>query len=254
MRRVHQFKVRLLQLSAASALLGTWYYQTGPGEVSSLILPSIPNLVTELGRFLVTSELYSAIWVTFKEVFIALTLAIVTGVAVGFVGARSAFRSQVLEPILVWIYQVPKILFYPLFLLWLGFGSSSKIGYAAVSTFFPIAFNSLRAFSSVDPRYVQMGRAFGASPKQLDLSIKFRAGLPLAAAGIRLGTAVCMVTVIVAEMLGSSEGLGYMVRHYAESYNAAKMYASIVIVLMMVGLFYSVVKKLLREDDRAQKH
>ena len=121
MRRVHQFKVRLLQLSAASALLGTWYYQTGPGGVSSLILPPIPKLVTEFGYFLVTSELYSAIWVTFKEVFIALALAIVTGIAVGFVGARSAFRSQVLEPILVWIYQVPMILFFPLFLLWLGF-------------------------------------------------------------------------------------------------------------------------------------
>ena len=254
MRQAHQFKVKLVQLAAAAAILGNWYYQTGPGEVSPLILPPIPKMVQELLHFFGTSELYSAILVTFKEVFIALALATITGLAVGFVGARSAIRSQVFEPILVWIYQVPMILFYPLFLLWLGFGSSSKIGYAAVSTFFPIAFNSLRAFSSVDPKYVQMGRAFGATPTQLDLSIKFRAGLPLAAAGIRIGTAVCMVTVIVAEMLGSSEGLGYMVHYYAESYNAAKMYASIVIVLMMVGLFYSVVKKLLRENDRAQKH
>lgn len=251
MTKRHQLNVRLIQAFALIALLGVWLYFTGPGDSSPLILPPIPAVGEELIAFFASSQLYQAIWVTFTELFIALVIAIAGGVGLGFWAARSSTRSQVLEPLLVWGYLVPFILFYPLFLLWLGFGSESKIGYAAVSSFFPIAFNSLRAFSSVNPKYVQMGRAFGASPRQLDFSIKFRAGLPLAAAGIRLGTATCMVTVIVAEMLGSSQGLGFLVRYYSQAFDAAKTYAIILIVLLLVGLFYVAVKRLLPEDARA---
>jgi ABC-type nitrate/sulfonate/bicarbonate transport system permease component len=245
-------KVRAIQLLALLVVFGAWAFYSGPGAASPLILPTISGVANQLWAFLGSSELWTAVWVTFKELFVALAIATTCGLAVGFWGARSPLRSQVLSPLLVWSYQVPMILFYPLFLLWLGFGTSSKIGYAAVSAFLPIAFNSLRAFASVDPKYVQMGRAFGASPRQLDLWIKFRAGLPLAAAGIKLGTAICMVTVIVAEMLGSSEGLGYLIKYYSESFNAAQTYAIIVIVLLVVGLFYAAVQRLLRDNLRAR--
>jgi NitT/TauT family transport system permease protein len=250
MRR-HKLKVRLVQGVAVALLLGAWLFFTiGPSKASPLILPPIWNVGKELAGFFVSPDLYGALFVTLGEMVAALTIAIVGGVLVGFWGARSKLRSLVLEPLLVWSYLVPLILFFPLVLLWLGFGSESKIGYSAISAFFPIAFNSLRAFSNVDDKYLRMGRAFGASRRQLDLWIKFRAGVPLAAAGIRLGIATGVVTVITAEMLASSQGLGHLIRRYSESFIAAKTYAIIIIVVLVVAAIYFVVQRLLRTDRR----
>jgi ABC-type nitrate/sulfonate/bicarbonate transport system permease component len=241
-------KARILQVVALSLFFGAWLYLQGPGDVSKLILPVLSQVVREFFGFLTSSELYRHARITFVEMSVAFSIAAVTGLAVGFWGARSQLRARVLEPLLVWGYLVPTILFYPLFLLWFGFGMSSKIGYGAVSAFFPIAFNSLRGFARVDERYVKVGRAYGASARQLDLLIKFRAGLPMAAAGVKIGAALTMITVIVAEMLGAHQGLGYLIQFYSQSFAPARTYAVIAVVLLIVGIFYVVMNRLLREE------
>lgn len=253
MKLTHKVKVRIVQFLAAALLIGLWlWYTLGPDKVSPLILPPIWNVGVELGAFFTSPDLYIALLVTLGEMAAALAIAIVGGLIIGFWGARTRLRALVLEPLMVWSYLVPFILFYPLILLWLGFGSESKIGYAAISAIFPIAFNALRAFSTVEEKYIRMGRAFGASRRQLDLGIKFRAGLPMAAAGVRLGIATGVVTVITAEILASSQGLGYLIRRYSESFVAAKTYAIIIIVILVVALIYFVIQRLLRTDKRAE--
>lgn len=248
MRLSVQTKARILQVFALCLFLGTWLYMQRPGGVSKLILPLLSQVVREFIGFLTSAELYGHARITFVELFAAFAISSIAGLSVGFWGARSRLRARVLEPLLVWGYLVPTILFYPLFLLWFGFGMSSKIGYGAVSAFFPIAFNSLRGFARVDERFVKVGKAYGASPRQLDLLIKFRAGLPMAAAGLKLGAALTMITVIVAEMLGAHRGLGYLIQFYSQSFAPARTYAVIAVVLLIVGLFYFLLRRLLREE------
>jgi NitT/TauT family transport system permease protein len=125
---------------------------------------------------------------------------------------------------------------------------SSKIAYAASSAFFPIAFNCLRAFRGVDPKYVAVGRAYGASPRQMDWQIKFRASVPMAAAGLRIGCALTMVTVLVAEMLSATNGLGYLLKFYSQSFNTARSYAIILVILLVVGAFHFLISKLLPKN------
>lgn len=243
-----QLRARVAQVLAAVLFFGSWLYATGPGGVSPLTVPGIARVGQEVWEVLNSTGFFGHLGVTMYEIVVAVMLASVSGLLVGFWGARTSLRAGVLEPILVWGYLVPTVLFYPLLLLWLGFGVGSKIGYAAISAFFPIAFNSLRGFARVDARYIRVGRAFGASPRQLDSMIKFRAGLPMAAAGLRVGIALTMITVIVAEMLGAQRGLGYLIMLYSQSYNTARTFAVIVIVLVLVGSLYGLVNKVLKED------
>lgn len=244
----HVLMVNGLRVGALAMAVGWWLYSNGPGDVSRLILPDVGDVIRAFFGFLTDGEVYEALRITITEIFVALLLASVAGFAVGFWGARSDVRVGVLEPLLVWGYLIPTILFYPLFILWFGIGTSSKIAYAAQAAFFPIAFNSLRGFRGVDHRYINVGRAFGASPAQLDWIIKLRAGLPVAAAGLRLGAALCMITVIVAEMLASQGGLGYLLTFYAASFSTAKTFALIGVLLLVVGVFHAIVNRLLPED------
>jgi len=241
-------RARIAQLIAAVAFFSSWVYANGPGGVSPLTIPRIAKVGEEIWKVVNSNGFFGHLGVTMTEIVAAVLLASVSGLAVGFWGARTSLRAGVLEPVLVWGYLVPTVLFYPLLLLWLGFGMGSKIGYATISAFFPIAFNSLRGFARVDARYIRVGRAFGASPRQLDSMIKFRAGLPMAAAGLRVGIALTMITVIVAEMLGAQRGLGYLIMLYSQSYNTARTFAVIVIVLVLVGSLYAVVNRVLKED------
>lgn len=241
----HKTMVIALRLAALGSIYGAWLYAIGPGDISPLILPEPGKVVEAIWGFLQNSELYGALRVTMFAIMTSLVLATVFGFMIGFWGARTKRRAAVVEPLLVWGYLVPHILFYPLLVLWFGVGVTSKIAYSATSAVLPIAFNCLRAFRTVDAKYVNVGRAFGASPHQLDLLIKLRAGIPMAAAGLRLGAALAMITVVVAEMLSSTQGLGYMLKLYSQSFATAKSMALTFIILAVVGVFLFVIDKIL---------
>jgi ABC-type nitrate/sulfonate/bicarbonate transport system permease component len=250
MTRAHWMKVQALRLLALAAVIGAWYYAIGPGGVSSLILPLPTEMVAEAVTFLTTGEFYQALGVTMGEILVSLLIAGTLGFAIGFWGARNERRAGVVEPLLVWGYLVPHILFYPLLILWFGVGVSSKIAYAASSAVFPIAFNCLRGFRRIDERFINVGRAYGASPSQMDRLIKLRAGLPMAAAGLRLGAALTMITVIVAEMLASTQGLGYLLKFYSQSFSTERAFAITLIILMVVGVFQFVVNRILPRESK----
>jgi NitT/TauT family transport system permease protein len=124
-------------------------------------------------------------------------------------------------------------------------GTWSKVGYAAVSAFFPIAYNSVRAFSRVDARYLRVGAAFGATAGQIDRQIKFRAAVPVVAAGLRIGAATTFITVIVAEMLAAQRGLGYELARSSPTFQRSAAFAVILFILIFVGLFQYLVSRVL---------
>lgn len=248
----HTVKVQASRAAALVAVFGAWYYAVGPGGVSSLILPPPQRVLASMVDFLSDSRLYGAIGITMFEILVSLLIAASIGFGLGFWGARTERRAAVLEPLLVWGYLVPHILFYPLLILWFGVGVPSKIAYSASSAVLPIAFNCLRGFRRIDPKYISVGRAFGASPRQLDWSIKLRAGIPMAAAGLRLGAALAMITVIVAEMLASTRGLGYLLKLYSQSFNAARSFAITLIILVVVAMFLFVINRLIPDPAESR--
>ena len=250
-RGTYRLKVAGVRAVALAVLIGVWLYARRPGGVSPLILPRIRDVAREFVTFLHTRELYKALGVTLVEIVIAFVIAAVLGVAVAFWAARTDVRARVVEPLLVWGYLVPHILFYPIIILFFGVGMPSKVAYAASSAIFPIGFNCLRAFRGVDPKLIGVGRAYGASPRQLDRQIKLPAAVPLASAGLRIGAALAMVTVVTAEMISSTKGLGYLLKFYSQSFNPAKSYAIILVILVVVGVLQVGISRLFRQRDHS---
>lgn len=252
MERTNILAVIALRLAALGGIVATWVYLTRPGGMSPLVLPPLPRVLAEAWRFLLSRELYTNLWVTIYTIAISLLIAGIGGFLIGFWGARTELRSSILEPLLVWGYLVPHILFYPLIILWFGIGVPSKIVYSASSAILPIAFNCLRGFRRIDPKYVSVGRAFGATRRQLDWQIKLRAGIPMAAAGLRLGTALALITVIVAEMLASNRGLGYLLKRYAQSFNTASSFAITLVTLLLVAAVLFVVNRVIPDPAQSR--
>lgn len=240
---VQQLKIRGLQLGALGLLFGAWAYATGPGEVLPLLVPPIDATFNALIDIVQRPKTWIAARVTVYEIVVAMVIAISTGFAVGFLGSRTRHRLDVVEPLVAWGYMVPFVLFYPLLLLWLGLDEPSKIAYGAANGFFPMAFNTLKGFKTVDKGLVRTARAFGATDRQIEFGVKLPCALPVVLSGVRIGAALTVITVILAEMLASRRGLGFELSWAAQSLRSAEAYAFIILIVAIVGVIHVIIQR-----------
>jgi ABC-type nitrate/sulfonate/bicarbonate transport system permease component len=179
---------------------------------------------------------WSGLWLTLLEIIAAFAIAAVTGLLAGFWCSRTPLRGRVAEPLFAWGYLAPLILFYPLFILWIGIGPWSKVVYAGVNAFFPVALLALRGFRAIDQRYVRVAHAFGASKGQTDRLVKIQAALPMVMAALRIGFALAIIGVILTEMLAAERGLGYELARASQTLQSADAFALIAILVAVVAV------------------
>lgn len=234
----------MVQLGLLAALLGIWWYATGPGGVSPLLVPSVDATLAEVWKLLGSGEMWANAAATGFEILMAVLLSVVVGFAIGFFCSRTQLRVLVAEPMIAWGYMIPFVLFYPLLLLWLGVDMESKIAFGFLNGVFAMALNTLKGFKSVDQNLVRTARAYGASHRQVEWTVKLPAALPVVLAGARVAMALALITVILAEMIGSRRGLGHELLTASVTLNTALSYAYVVLILGIVAVLHFVVERL----------
>ena len=117
----------------------------------------------------------------------------------------------------------------------LGIGEMSKIVYGAAGGFFPVALATVIGIRAIDPRYVEMSRAMGASRAQIVFQVELLA-LPAIVSGLRVGTALAIISVIQSEMLASTDGLGFWISYHRSLFNVGQVYLGIILVLVTAAI------------------
>jgi NitT/TauT family transport system permease protein len=210
-------------------VLGLWEAVRRFNLVGPLLLASPTEIVDAFAKSWFAFVL--ALRVTAAEIGIALVFALMFGIATGTIAGLRPFLTATTGPLLSSLFAVPLISWYPLFMVWFGLGISSKIAYAVVSGFFPIAINTMNGIRAVDPQYFLLGRAIGCSKRQIIFRIFLPMAMPSIVSGLRIGTALVVIGVIVAEMLGSLGGIGYLISYYRSIYATAHVYLGILFAL-----------------------
>lgn len=210
-------------------ILGLWEAVRRFNFVGPLLLAS----PTEIGDAFVKSwfDYVVALRLTAIEIAIALAFAWTLGIAAGTLAGLRPFLSATAGPLLSSLFAVPLISWYPLFMVWFGIGITSKIAYAIVSGFFPIAINTMNGIRTLDPQYFLLGKAIGCSRRQVIFRILLPMAMPSIVSGLRIGTALVVIGVIVAEMLASLGGIGYLISYYRSIYATAHVYLGILFAL-----------------------
>ena len=225
--------IRTIQVGVLVALFGAWYIATRGGGVMKLFLPA-PELVwREMGLLVQSGRLWAAFYVTIVSIAKAYAIAVIAGVAAGFVIARSRALVQLFEPVLSGMFAVPLTMFFPLFVLFFGIGPDSKVAYGATYSFFPIALNTIAAFSNVDEIYLRASRAMGASNWQQFRYVYMPAAFPVTLTGLRIGFFICIASVLGGETLAATAGVGRATALAAELMETARLYAWIAFVVCM---------------------
>ncbi len=242
-----QVLVWAMRAALVGVVIVAWWYITGPGGASPLILPGPADVFASVVDRAVESRTWRHAGITLFEILSAFALAATGGILIGFLLSRAKITSKAFEVMFAWGYMVPMALFYPLFLLWLGVGMESKIVYAAIGGFFPIAYNVMRGLRSVDQRYLNVGKAFGASALAVDLVIKAGAARPMILSGLRIGLSIVMILVVLGELLGANAGLGYLIDASTSRLQSANAYGLAVILLVITGTTQLLFEWLLRK-------
>jgi ABC-type nitrate/sulfonate/bicarbonate transport system permease component len=228
-----------IQFAIVAILLGTWYFVSQSNRGLRLLLPP-PDLVWTQMQFLWTSgRLWAAAQITLVTIAKAYAIALVAGIVVGYLVARSRSLIRIFEPVLAGIFAVPLTLFFPLFVVFFGIGPESKVAYGATYAFFPIALNTIAAFSSVDELYLRAVRSMGANGLQQFRHVYLPGALPVTLTGLRIGFVICIASVLGGETLASAAGVGKSIALAAELMETARLYAWIafvVIVSVMLNL------------------
>jgi NitT/TauT family transport system permease protein len=203
----------LRRLLIIIVILGTWEAVRRLDLVGPLLLAS-------------PSEIVGAFVKSWPDYFLALRFTIAEIVA-----GMAPFFGATAWPLLSSLFAVPLITWYPLFMVWFGLGTMSKIVYAAVAGFFPIAINTMNGIRGLDRRYLLFGQAIGCSRRQVVFRILLPMAMPSIVSGLRIGTGLVVIGVIVAEMLASFGGIGYLISYYRSIYATDHVYLGILFAL-----------------------
>ncbi len=216
--------VRALQLASVLALLGAWEGAARGGLVDPLFVPA-PSAV---GRALATmgGPALVALGDTLGKTAIAYALSMVLGVAAGLAVGSVRLLREVLDPFVVALYGIPKILVLPWIVLLLGYGTAPAIFYGTLHGFFPVLVLVTGAVRDVDRTLVTVARAYGASTWQLYWKVLLPAIVPSVFAGMRLGIVFCLLGVLVVEMFAGVRGMGYVMGSLANGFQAPELFAA----------------------------
>jgi len=176
--------------------------------------------------------------VTLLEVLLGFGLALVAGVATGVAIDSSLIVRRTLYPLVIASQTIPLVALAPLMLIWFGYGLLPKVLITSLIGFFPIAVSTVDGLRSADSEMLALLRSMGATTAQRFRLVRIPAGLPTLFSGARVAITFCVIGAIFGELVGSSQGLGYLMERSAAQFQTARVFACIVILAIMgIGLF-----------------
>jgi NitT/TauT family transport system permease protein len=237
--------LRLSQAALYLAILVAWELGPRSGLVPRLFVPPLSEAIETLVKD--RREYLGSLPATLGEILVSYAIACGGGILVGQLVAAVPAARRMLLPLLRGAYAVPLVVLYPVMMVWFGLGSESKIAFASIYAFIPTMLTAVAGVAALNPGLAETARAFGATRAQQILYVALPASLPSIVAALRLGGALVIVGVIVAEMLGAAEGLGFLITRQRTLLNSPGVYAGIVLVLAMTGLHEALLRGLERK-------
>lgn len=191
---------------------------------------------------------------TLTATFLSFVIATVAGVGFSIAVALNRFWAEVWEPVLIWLYSVPKIVLYPIILMLFGISSSTSVAFGVVNSVLPVAFILFGVIGNMPSIYMKVARTYGLGRWQSFWQIVMPVAGPSIVTAARLAFCLSFLAVVVAEMLGSRQGLGQELFKAVALNEVGRIFAIAVvlsIIAVAVNALFLVTEHLLFRNRRA---
>lgn len=205
----------------------TWRLLAIPDSQSPILSFPLTDFELPLPSF------YWHLWVTSSEVGIALAIGGLSGLLAGLVLGGNRVLSKSFEPYLYYLGPTPKIIFFPVMIMWFGVGPGSKIAMGAISCFFPIALSTAAGMRQIDKVLIRVGQSFRANAWQMAMKIYLPAMRHPTINGVRLGLGVAIIGTLLAETKLSNRGVGFLIIQAYSLFDMPRMYAMLIVLFVV---------------------
>lgn len=218
-------------------LLGAWWIASALNVVSPVFLPSPPVVAASFGTLFTTgfvdSILLEHLAASLGRVLGALAVSLSLGIPVGLLIALSRVGRGVLDPIVEFLRPLPPLAYLPLIIIWVGIGEASKVTVIALSMLPPIILSTSAGVKAVPKDFVNAARAFGATRTQVLTRVLLPASVPSILTGIRIALGTGWSTLVAAELVAATRGLGFMIQSAAQFLVTDIVIAGIVVIAII---------------------
>ncbi|WP_137127287.1 ABC transporter permease [Roseomonas sp. HF4] len=227
-------------------LIGLWEAYIHIGGISPLILPRPGAVWRAWLEMLDDPRAWHHTWMTVYATLSGFAYATVIGVGLGVLIARLRWLELTLNPFIVATQVIPKVALVPLFVLWFGFGITSKVIVAAVLAFFPILTNTALGVKSIEEGHRDVMMSLNATRWQVFRRLEFPSALPYIITGLEIGIVLAIIGSVVGEYLGGNSGLGHLLIARLNAFETDQMFAVLIHMSMLGFLFYFAIGALRR--------
>jgi sulfonate transport system permease protein len=224
---------RVLGLILPLLLIGIWELICRIGWVGENLLPSPGRVAGTIDQLAATGDLWVHLSATGYRMAAGFGLGVLAGTVAGALTGASPLLRAIIDPTIQGLRSVPSIAWVPLFILWLGIFELSKIVLIAVGVFFPVYLNLMLGIAHVDRKLIEVGRAHRLGSIALVRRVLLPAALPSYMTGLRSGLGLGWMFVVAAELMGASEGLGFLLVDGQQTGRPAIVIAAILLFALL---------------------
>jgi ABC-type nitrate/sulfonate/bicarbonate transport system permease component len=225
--------VTLVRIAIIATILLTWEAVAASGLLFRDVVPSLLVIGRALVELLADQSYYWHLGVTAGEIGTALLIGGFAGLAVGILLGSNRLLASSFEAYLYYLGPTPKIIFFPVMIMWFGVGPGSKVAMGVISCFFPVALSAAAGMRQIDKVLIRVGRSFRASTWQMITKIYLPAmRLPIIN-GVRLGLGVAIIGTLLAETKLSNRGIGFLIINAYSTFNMPRMYALLIVLFVL---------------------
>ena len=226
-------RVAMVRAVIIAVILAGWEALSLSGWLFRDVVPSLTAIGRAIGGLLANADFYANLGITVGEIGLGLLIGGVFGLAAGILLGANRFLSRAYESLIYYLGPTPKIIFFPVMIMWFGVGSGSKIAMGVVSCFFPIAISAASGMRQIDRVLILVGKSFRATTWQMVSKIYLPAMRAPVVNGVRLGLGVAIIGTLLAETKLSNRGMGYLIIQAYSTFDMPKMYALLIVLFVL---------------------
>jgi sulfonate transport system permease protein len=238
-RQLQNIAIRIVSVAT---FLAVW--QIFGGQINQALFTTPDKVAVAAVDMVWSGELWSYLAPSLLVLAIGLSLAAIIGVAVGLLLARFWVVDVAFGVYITFLYSIPSVALVPLIVLWAGYETTAKVVILFLFAFFPMAINTYQGVKNVDPKLIEVGRAFRCSERQLWRNIVLPGALPFIVTGLRLAVGRGLIGMVLADLYTAISGIGYLIVRTGSTYQIDKMFVPIV-TLGLLGVTLTAILRML---------
>ena len=197
-------------------LIVAWQGAAAAGWIATRVLPAPFDVLAAAWKLIGTGELWQDVLVSTGRAAAGFAVGGGIGFALGILNGSSRGAARLLDSSLQMLRNIPHLALIPLVILWFGIDETAKLFLVALGVFFPIYLNTYHGVRTVDPQLIEMARVYGLSRRRVFFEVVLPGALPSILVGLRYGLGITWLTLIVAETISASSGIGYLTMNARE--------------------------------------